>query len=127
MCSDCKLHVDAISSGGFSKNLNRESRHFRCQAKHTDFMFPTDHLVDDDQWKSSSRHSDTSNDKAASIRTVENPSKNNSLSDVSVDESGMRKMSCLVYCLLESRIMKLNQVVKSRVKYSLTKESFELL
>jgi hypothetical protein len=33
-CSNCKLYEDAISSGGFSKKLNRDSRHFICQANH---------------------------------------------------------------------------------------------
>jgi hypothetical protein len=82
------LYEDALSSGGFSKKLNRDSRRFRCQANHPDVMFPTDCLVDDDyNVKASSRTSSTSNDKALSTLPVANQRKELSLPSDSLDES----------------------------------------
>ncbi len=146
-CSNCKLYEDAISSGGFSKKLNRESRRFRCQAKHTDLMFPTDRLVDDDNWKSSSRPINATNERLPSIHSVEDPSNDNSFPDDSVDESedvsvqshdpdmfedvmayvGVLRMCESVFQekikekdellgLLESKVLKLNQVIEKQSK-----------
>jgi hypothetical protein len=46
-CSNCKFYEDAISSGGYSKKLSRDSKRFRRTANHTDFLIPTDRLIDD--------------------------------------------------------------------------------
>lgn len=64
-----------------------KSRHFRYQAKLTNFTFPTDRLVDDDHWKSSSRPFGATNDRVTSIPTIKTPSKDSSFCDDMVDES----------------------------------------
>jgi hypothetical protein len=40
-CSNCKQYENCISTGSFHGNANRDSRHFRCTAKHTDYFLPT--------------------------------------------------------------------------------------
>ncbi len=45
-CSNCKSYEDALLSGTGTK-IKRTSKHFRCTANHTDFMFPTHRIFGD--------------------------------------------------------------------------------
>jgi hypothetical protein len=43
-CHNCKMYEDALSSG-IHKNINRNSRRFRCTANHESHVFPTHRLT----------------------------------------------------------------------------------
>jgi hypothetical protein len=45
-CANCKSYEDAMSAG-YGRKVKRNSARFKCTANHTDFMFPTDKLLDD--------------------------------------------------------------------------------
>jgi hypothetical protein len=45
-CANCKSYEDAMSAG-YGRKVKQNSAQFKCTANHTDFMFPTDKLLDD--------------------------------------------------------------------------------
>jgi hypothetical protein len=45
-CANCKSYEDAMSAG-YGRKVKQNSAQFKCTANHTDFMFPTEKLLDD--------------------------------------------------------------------------------